>query len=136
MKELKMIAEDENLDTAIDFINDLLDESDCDTKTRISIDIAVEEVFVNIAHYAYPPEQPGEIILQADVLSAPKAVLITFIDMGTPYDPLAHPDPDITRPIEERPVGGMGLYLVKNLMDDAKYRFSDRQNILQIMKKI
>ena len=83
---------------------------------QISIDIAVEELFVNIASYAYDQGE-GVAVVQVKVLQDPLSVEITFIDNGTPYDPLAKADPDTTLSAKERKKGGLGIFMVKNTMD-------------------
>ena len=104
-------------------------------KTQMQIDIAVEELFVNIAHYAYNPEV-GPVTIRVEVQKEPLAVTVTFIDHGVPYDPLAKEDPDITLSAEERQIGGLGIFMVKKSMDDIAYEYKDGQNILYIKKKI
>ena len=107
----------------------------CPPDQQIQIQIAVEELFVNIAHYAYNPEV-GPATVRVDVEDDPISVVITFIDNGVPYDPLAKDDPDITLSAQERDIGGLGIYMVKMSMDDVSYEYKDGRNILTIKKKI
>ncbi len=102
---------------------------------QTQIDIAVEELFVNIAHYAYNPET-GPATVRVEVEKEPPAVTITFIDNGVPYDPLAREDPDITLSAEERQIGGLGIFMVKKSMDNIEYEYKNGQNILRIRKLI
>ena len=133
--EITIDALIENTDEVMDFLNDFLEKLNCPKKAEIQLDIAVEELYVNIAHYAYAPDHgKATIILEADE-DAP-AVKITFIDSGIPYDPLAKEDPDVTLSAEERQIGGLGIYMVKNTMDDITYEYKDGRNILSIYKKI
>ena len=132
-KELTTEAADENLHKVLDFVNAELEALDCPPKAQIQIDVAVEELFVNIAHYAYVPET-GSVTLRVTAEKEPGAVSITFIDSGVPYDPLAKPDPDVTLPVEERAIGGLGIFMVKKSMDDMKYEYRDGHNILTITK--
>lgn len=103
-------------------------------KTKMQVHIAIDELFGNIAYYAYNPEI-GIVTVRVEVTDNPLAVVITFIDNGIPYDPLAKDNPDITLSVEERDVGGLGIYLVKKTMDDILYEYKDGQNILRIKKK-
>ncbi len=134
MKELKIDAKVENLNEVLAFMDAELEACDCPMKTQISLDIAVEEIFVNIAHYAYGEEGAGGAVLQFDI--TPEQAQITFIDEGTPYDPLAKEDPDITLSAEDRPIGGLGIFMVKKSMDDVSYKREDDKNIFTIVKKL
>ena len=133
MKELELEAKVENLSEVLAFVDEQLEAADCPMKIQMQIDIAVEEIFVNIAHYAYNPEV-GTAIVRVEVLGDPPAVDITFIDKGIPYDPLAKADPDVTLSAEERQIGGLGIFMVKKSMDDVKYTYLDGHNILTIKK--
>ena len=100
---------------------------------QIAIDVAVEELFVNIASYAYG-EESGVAVVQVSVVKDPLSVEITFIDNGKQYDPLAKPDPDTTLSADERKKGGLGIFMVKNSTDDISYEYKDGKNILTIKK--
>ena len=129
--ELETAASAENLPKVQSFVDTLLEENGCPFKVQMQIDIAVEEVFVNIANYAYP-NGSGTAGIAADV--TPDHAELTFTDSGIPYDPLAKQDPDITLSAEERQIGGLGIFMTKNLMDELSYQYKDGKNIL-IMKK-
>ena len=133
--ELVVEATDENLPVALDFIERHLDQTDCPTKQRMQIRLAAEEIFVNIAHYAYAPDK-GKATVRVEVTEEPVAVTITFVDNGIPYDPLAKEDPDITLSAEERSIGGLGIFITKKTMDDVSYEYKDGQNILTLKKKL
>ena len=133
MKELNITATVENIETVTDFVNEQLEAYDCPMKAQMQIDIAIDELFGNIAHYAYNPET-GDATVRVEVVEDPLSVIITFIDNGMPYDPLAQSDPDITLSAEEREIGGLGIYMVKKTMDDFTYEYKDGQNILKIKK--
>lgn len=135
MKELTIAATVENIETVTDFVNEQLESLDCPPKAQMQIDIAIDELFGNIAHYAYNPEI-GSATVRVEVTEDPLAVVITFIDNGVPYDPLAKEDPDVTLSAEERGIGGLGIYMVKKTMDEITYEYKDGQNILSIKKKI
>lgn len=135
MKELTIEATIENITAVTDFVNGLLEGYHCPMKAQMQIDIAIDELFGNIAHYAYDPET-GPATVQVEVQEDPMAVIITFIDHGKPYDPLSGKDPDLTIPLEERKEGGLGVFLVKKVMDDVRYEYKEGRNILRIKKHI
>lgn len=135
MTELTIAATVENIETVTDFVNEQLEALDCPMKAQMQINIAIDELFGNIAHYAYNPEV-GSATVRVEVSEAPLAVIITFIDNGVPYDPLGNDDPDITLSAEEREIGGLGIYMVKKSMDEITYEYKDGQNILKIKKNI
>ena len=135
MKELTVEAKTANIEVVTDFVNEQLEALDCPMKAQMQIDIAIDELFGNIAHYAYNPEI-GKATVRVEVIEDPLAVTITFIDNGVPYDPLAKADPDTTLSAEEREIGGLGIYMVKKSMDDITYEYKDGQNILSIKKNL
>lgn len=135
MKELTIDAAVENIAKVTEFVDGQLEEMGCPMKAQMQIDIAIDELFSNIAHYAYNPEV-GPATVRVEVADNPMSVVITFIDKGVPYDPLAKGDPDITLPAEEREIGGLGIYMVKKSMDEISYEYKDGQNILTIKKSI
>ena len=135
MKELTIAATVENIETVTDFVNEQLEALDCPMRAQMQIDIAIDELFGNIVHYAYKPGI-GQATVQVDVEEEPLSVVITFIDNGVPYDPLAKADPDTTLSVEERDIGGLGIYMVKKSMDEIAYEYKDGQNILKIKKNI
>lgn len=135
MKELTVDATIENAAAVTSFVDEQLEQLDCSLKTQCQVDIAIDELFGNIANYAYNPEV-GAATVRVEVTENPLAVVITFIDNGVPYDPLAKADPDITLSAEEREIGGLGIYMVKKSMDDVSYEYKDGKNILRIKKNI
>ena len=135
MKELTIAATVENIGTVTDFVNEQLEALDYPVKAQMQIDIAIDELFGNIAHYAYHPEV-GNATVRVEVTEEPLAVMVTFIDGGMPYDPLTTADPDITLSAEERRIGGLGIYMVKKAMDEITYEYKDGKNILSIKKKL
>ena len=135
LNELTLEAKVENLDQVLSFVDGQLEHLDCPLKIQMQIDVAVEELYVNIASYAY--DSPGgSDTIRVEVLQDPQAVSITYIDHGIPYDPLKKPDPDVTLSAEERQIGGLGIYMVKKSMDGVYYEYKDGQNILRIQKNI
>ena len=135
MKELTIAATVENIETVTAFVEEQLDALDCPVKARMQINIAIDELFGNIAHYAYNPDV-GEATVRVEVVEEPLSVVITFIDKGVPYDPLAAADPDTSLPAEERALGGLGIFMVKKSMDEVTYRYENGSNILSIRKKL
>ena len=135
MKELTIAATVENIEVVTDFVNQQLELLECPMKAQMQIDIAIDELFSNIAHYSYNPEI-GQATVRVEVMENPLAVYITFIDNGVPYDPLSKEDPDLTLSAEERKIGGLGIYMVKKSMDEITYEYKDGQNILSIKKCI
>ena len=135
MAELTIRANVNKLNEVLSFVEGELEKLDCPMKAQMQIEVAVEELFINIASYAYAPEE-GDAVIRVEALPEARAVMITFQDRGVPYDPLAKPDPDVTLSAEERQVGGLGIYMVKKSMDDMKYAYRDGQNILTITKKL
>ncbi|MBO4348644.1 MAG: SpoIIE family protein phosphatase, partial [Candidatus Methanomethylophilaceae archaeon] len=126
-------AKTSKLDAVLQFVDGQLEEHGCGMKEQMAIDIAVEELFVNIAHYAY--EHGGKAVVGMRFTEEPRAVEIAFRDTGMSFDPLDRDDPDITMPAEEREIGGLGIYMVKKSMDDVRYRRLDNVNELTIVKR-
>lgn len=133
--ELDIEAVEENLDEVTAFVDERLEKVGCSMKSQMQIDLAVEEVFVNIAKYAYHPDK-GRATVRVEVSDDPVQVRITFLDHGKPYDPLAKEDPDVTLSADERPVGGLGVFMVKQSMDDVTYEYKDGTNILTLTKSL
>lgn len=135
MKELTITAAVENIKTVTDFVDEQLEDLNCPIKAQMQIDIAIDELFGNIAHYAYNPEV-GNVTVRVEVIKNPLSVIITFIDNGIPYDPLKKADPNTSLPADEREIGGLGIYIVKKSMDAVTYEYKNGQNILSIKKNI
>ena len=133
MKELKIEARTENLNQVMAFVDESLEEAGCSMKAQIQIDVAVEEVFVNIAQYAYAPGT-GEAVIRVETEKNPGTVEIVFIDSGIPFNPLAVKEPDVTLSASDRKIGGLGIFMVKKSMDDVNYEYVDEKNILTIKK--
>lgn len=135
MKEITLAAILENIETVTDFVNAQLEELDCPMKAQMQIDIAIDELFSNIARYAYAPNV-GEATVRVESSDDPLTVIITFIDKGVPYNPLEKEDPDTTLSADDRQIGGLGIYMVKKSMDDMRYEYKDGQNISSIVKRL
>lgn len=135
MKEITVDAMIENMNTVTAFVDDFLDQIACPMKSRIQINIVIDEIFGNICHYAYK-DSVGAVTVRVESGNTPKAVFLTFTDNGVPYNPLDTEDPDITSSSEERKIGGLGIYLVKKNMDEMKYEYVNQQNRLWMEKRL
>ena len=135
LKELTVEAVKSNITPVIAFLDEQLEALDCPIKAQMQLDVAVDELFTNIASYAYAPGT-GNATIRLDFDPADRMFSVTFIDSGIPYDPLQKPDPDVTLSAEERTIGGLGIFLVKKTMDEMTYRYENNQNIVTIRKKI
>ena len=135
MKELTVDAVLGNIEAVTEFVNAELEVLGCSMKIQIQIDVAIDELFGNIAHYAYGHDR-GKATVRIAFDEDSHTVTLTFIDSGTPFDPLKKEDPDTTLSVKERGIGGLGIFLVKKTMDHMEYRYKDGHNILSIMKKL
>ncbi|MBP5353913.1 MAG: anti-sigma factor antagonist [Lachnospiraceae bacterium] len=135
LNELELEAVAENLTEVQAFVDERLERTDCTPKAQMQIALAVEEIFINIASYAYAPDK-GKATVRVEVSDDPVTVTITFVDHGTPYDPLAKEDPNINLPAEQRIEGGLGIFMTKKIMDDVSYEYKDGQNILTLKKNL
>jgi len=135
MGDITVLAATENISKITAFVDAELENIGCPPKANAQIDICIDELVANIAHYAYGSET-GNATVRLDFDEAERIVSLAFIDSGMPFDPLDVPEPDITSPLAERPIGGLGLFMVKNMMDSMDYRREDGHNILTISKRI
>jgi len=124
-----------NLPLVVEFVEKHLKRTGISLKEKLQICVAVEEIFVNIANYAYAPDR-GTATVRVEFSGATVTVSITFMDNGIPFDPLKRRDPDITLSAEERRIGGLGIFMTKKTMDSVKYEYKDGQNILTLKKSI
>lgn len=134
MAQITLTAAPDNLEAAIAFVDRQMQAAGCPVKTMRQIELAVEEIFVNIARYAYAPAQ-GPVTLTCEAEGNPCSVTVTFSDQGRPYNPLEREDPDLTLGAEEREIGGLGILMVKNLMDEVHYEFQAGTNRLRMQKR-
>ena len=133
MKDITVDATLDNLEVVQNFVSEELESQGCSMKVMMQIEIAVEEIYVNIVHYAYNPEI-GKATIRCEVTEDPMQVIIQFLDSGIPFDPLAKEDADITLSAEERNIGGLGIFMVKQSMDEVNYEYMDGKNVLTIRK--
>jgi len=135
MKEITLNATVDNVEKVTEFVNEQLERIGCHAKAIAQIDIAIDELFSNIAFYAYSPEV-GPATVRVDVEEDPVSVTITFMDRGVPFNPLKKADPDTSLSAEERKIGGLGIFMVKKTMDAVDYEYLDGKNILRIKKSM
>lgn len=135
MKEMTVEARGENVRVLTDWADAELEKLECPMKAQMQIDLAIDEIFTNIASYAYAPGT-GNATVTMDYDAESGMFSLTFCDSGVPYNPLQKEDPDVNLPAEERSIGGLGIFLVKKTMDDMRYEYRDGKNILTLMKKI
>ena len=133
MEELQIAATIENLNAVNAFAEEQLDTLACPMRASMQLMVALEELYVNVAHYAYG-DAAGDVTVQIGVEDG--MLLIRLIDQGTPFDPLAMADPDVTLSAEDRPIGGLGVYMVKKSMDLFTYEYANGSNIVTIGKKL
>ncbi len=133
MKGITVAATLESLSAVTAFLDSQLEAAGCPIKAKMQLDIAMDEIFSNIAYYAYP-SGGGTAVIRVETLEEPRRARITFEDCGIPYDPLARKDPDITLGAEEREIGGLGIFMVKKTMDSMRYERRGEKNILTIEK--
>ena len=135
MKELTVDAAIENLPAVTEFIDAELEALDCPIRTQYKIDVAVDEVFTNVASYAYGPSS-GSVTVRFETEQDPVTAVITIMDRGIPFDLTKAEDPDVTLDAEKRDIGGLGIFMVKKSMDEVSYEYRDGQNIVKIKKII
>lgn len=129
-------ASAEQLEPVQEFILEQVLSHPCSQRIQFQLNVAVEEILVNIAHYAYPPEQQGTVLIRCDVTGEPPVVRIQFVDTGVAFNPLKKPDADTTLPAEQRSIGGLGILMVKKSMDAVDYAYENGKNILTIRKQL
>ena len=128
-------AKTESLSDVLGFVDQMLDSFGCSMKIQMAVCVAIEEVFVNIAHYAYGDGE-GNMSLGIGFDEESRTITFRVADRGIPFDPLQKPDPDITLAVEDRPIGGLGIFIVKKTMDSVHYSYENGKNILTMIKKI
>lgn len=123
----------EQLEPVQEFVRDQLAGYSCPRRVRFQLGVAVEEVFVNIARHAYP-EQDGQVLVSCEVGGSPPELTVCFSDSGQPFNPLEQPEADLTLPAEERPIGGLGILMVKACVDRVEYAYREGRNVLTLRK--
>ena len=128
-------AKTEALPDILGFVEETLEGYGCSMKIQMSLCVAIEEVFVNIAHYAYGGGE-GPVTLGIGFDASDSTITFRMTDKGIPFNPLQKPDPDITLSAEDRDIGGLGIYITKKTMDCVTYDYENGENILTMIKKI
>ncbi|MBR6397444.1 MAG: ATP-binding protein [Lachnospiraceae bacterium] len=137
MKTMTVKAGLDNLSRVLACVDEELETAGCSMKTQMQVDIAVEEMFVNIANYAYAPgEGDADVCVETEETDGGKRIRITLVDQGKPYDPLMQEAPDVSLPAEKRKIGGLGIFMARKNMDDMTYEYRDGRNILTMLKQI
>lgn len=134
-KKIEVPADMEHLDDVMDALHGILSDEHVDEELVMKMELAVEEMYTNIANYAYK-EEKGNAEVNCVLSDDPREATIVFSDCGVPYNPLERKDPDVTLSAEERPIGGLGVFLTKKLMDSVSYEYKDGKNILTIKKRV
>ncbi len=133
-EEITVDAETEQVRTVTEFVEGLLEQAGCPMKVMAQINVAVDEIFSNIARYAYG-QKKGTATVRVVIAEKVPSVTLTFMDSGHPFNPLERENPDVTLSAEEREIGGLGIFLVKKTMDEVDYEYREGMNRLRIMKK-
>ena len=128
-------AKVEALSDVLGFVDQTLESYECPMKIQMAICVAIEEVFVNVAHYAYGDGE-GDMTLGIRFDAESREITFRMTDKGTPFDPLKKPDPDITLSAEDREIGGLGIFITKKTMDTVAYAYENGENVLTMIKKI
>jgi sigma-B regulation protein RsbU (phosphoserine phosphatase) len=135
MKSITVPAKTEVLNEVLGVVEETLESYECSMKIQTAVCVAIEEIFVNVAHYAYG-EGEGDMTLGIGFEEESRTVTFRMSDRGVPFDPLQKPDPDITLSAEEREIGGLGIFITKKTMNSVTYAYQNGENILTMTKKI
>ena len=135
-KEQVFQADTASLSEVLAFVDMFLEGAGCSMKAQMQIDIAMEEMFVNVARYAYKDSSGGQVSVSVIEEEEPHRILVELSDEGIPFDPTARTDPDITLSLEEREIGGLGIYMAKKNMDGMTYEYRDGRNVLRMWKNL
>lgn len=133
MASITVKAEARELNTVLSFVTGFLEENGVSFKATTQLEIAAEEVFVNIYSYAY---QNGEGEARISIKLESGSIYLSFADRGIAYNPLEHEDPDTSLGVDERKIGGLGIFMIKKSMDDVKYDYLNGENVLTLIKSI
>ena len=134
--ELNVDVKTDSLGIIDEAVEDCMREAGASEAKIISVDVAIDEIFSNIIFYSGLNEDEKALIRVMVEDDNEKMITLEFVDTGRPFNPLERPEPDVTKPAEEREIGGLGIFMVKKSMDHVSYRNEDGKNILTIMKKI
>ena len=135
MQELKLPAVIESIPKLTAWMDEALEKLDCPMKAQMQLDVAMDEIFSNIARYAYP-DQNGAAAVRMDFDEITRLFSLEFRDQGIPFNPLEQAEPDTALGVEARGIGGLGIFLVRKTMDEVSYQYTDGSNILCLKKRI
>ena len=135
MQERTFSAVIESIPLVTAWIDEQLEQLNCPMKVQMQFDMAIDEIFGNIAYYAYRGKI-GSAKVQLALQEDTRMLSITFMDQGIPFNPLSQKEPDISLKAEKRKIGGLGIFLVKKIMDEVSYQYRDGHNILCLKKHI
>ena len=135
MKSITVPATDVDTTPIVEFVEEQLGQHDCPPRALYQIEVAIEEILVNIASYAGLSESDG-VEVRCEVLADPLRVILQFLDGGVPFDPLAKDDPDTSPEATMEREGGLGIFMVKQMMDEVSYAYEDGKNTLTILKHL
>ena len=133
--DIEISALIENWNIVYDFLNDCMDKFRLEGKLRTEVLLSCEEIYVNVAHYAYSG-RTGSVSIKIEYKNEQKKLKIEFTDSGIPFDPTKLKEPNIGDPIEKRKIGGLGVFMVKKMMDSVEYRYEFGQNNLTLTKHV
>ena len=133
VNELRVEAKKENFEKVLAFVEEALEKAGVPYEVQLSVEMAIEEIYLNIVYYAYA-QKDGDATILTDIDEEDKILTLTFIDEGPEYNPLLREDPDTTMDIMDRPIGGLGILMVKRMMDDVVYCRENGENHLTIKK--
>ncbi len=135
-KNIIVKAETDSLRDVTEAVDQFLAEKACPPETQTIVDIVLEEIFINIASYAYEEgaETGNDSVEIMCEISEDGVVRLIFADNGVQYNPLEKKDPDLDASVDERQIGGLGIYMVKNMVDKITYEYIDGKNVLTIDK--
>ena len=135
MSQITLDATEQSLNSVVDFVDMVLDHIECPTRARRQIHVVADEIFSNIARYAYGHDT-GDATVRMGFESPNHMLVLTFEDHGKPFDPCRSDDPDTALTIEDRPVGGLGIFMVKQMMDVVEYCRRNGCNVLTLKKQL
>lgn len=137
MKQIIVCNNKQQLYDVLDFVKKDLDPYKVSKKFQLQLELSIEEIFVNIVNHAYEiHDNEKKILINSYIETDPLKIVLEFLDEGNPYNPLRNNDPDISLPLEERTIGGLGIYLAKRNVDSIEYKYKDKKNILTIKKNL
>jgi len=134
-KSIELDATLENWKSVKNFLKEILVEKNCSRDDERTLQMAIEEIYCNIVNYAYAPHV-GKVKIVGHFENDECVIILQFIDEGKPFNPLEKDEPDFTIAPEDREVGGFGIFIVREMVDNMSYEYKDRKNILTLKKNL